>query len=165
MTAAIVSAERLRELLHYDPETGHFTRLVSRPHSKVGDVAGCLNNQGYHRICIDYRDYQAHRLAWLYVHGVWPAHQIDHIDLDRANNRLANLREATKAQNSQNLRDARANSKSGFLGVSQSKQAGKWRARIMLDGKEYRLGRFASADLAHAAYVQAKRELHPMGTI
>lgn len=103
-----------------------------------------------------------HRLAWLYVHGEWPTEQIDHINQNPVDNRIANLRPADKSQNVQNI-DA-AYGSSGYRGVSFDSRCGdgnSWRARIMVDGKSHSLGYYATAEEAHDAYLAAKRELHP----
>ena len=105
-----LTAERLREVLAYDPDTGVFTwKARTSPFSRVnvGDVAGNLRRDGYIEICVDGRKHQSHRLAWLYVYGEWPADQIDHINGIRTDNRIANLREANNAENHHNLRKAR----------------------------------------------------------
>jgi HNH endonuclease len=88
-----LTAERLRERLHYDAETGVFTRRVGSSNARAGDVAGSVHSTGYVRISIDGGKYTAHCLAWFYVHGVWPSDQIDHINRNRSDNRIANLRE------------------------------------------------------------------------
>ena len=95
----MLTQERLKELLEYDPETGFFTRLIGRsgPRARSGDVAGCDNGQGYIRIYVDGRPYKGHRLAWFYVHGAWPR-EIDHINGDKSDNKLANLRPATRSR-------------------------------------------------------------------
>jgi len=163
---SLLTAERLRELLHYDPETGVFIWLVStNGRIRVGDVAGHLTAAGYRRIKIDGRCYFSQRLAWLYVHGVFPFNQSDHRNGQRDDNRLCNLRDVDHSGNMQNRRRAHLQNKSGFLGVSLDKQRGKWTAIIQANGKKRNLGRFTSPELAHAAYLKAKRELHPMGTI
>ena len=162
-TNSTLSAERLRELLHYEPTTGAFTRLQQRGSAKVGDHAGCMGNHGYTRILIDGVSYLCHRLAWLYVYGIWPDDQIDHRDGNRLNNRIANLREATYTENSHNLHKAQRNSKSGLLGVTDVN--GKWGARIMSFGKQRRLGVFKTKEEASAAYIEAKRVLHPFAAI
>src|SRR5262245_57095359 len=96
----MVTRERLLELLEYDPETALLTWKQDRGgKAKTGIVAGRLAANGYIDITIDSRRYKAHRLAWLYVHGEWPPEEIDHRDLDKANNRLANLRPASHQQN------------------------------------------------------------------
>src|SRR5260370_40019772 len=95
-----LTQERLHSLLDYDPDSGVFRWKCSCDHGRrgrrsAGDVAGGWaggRNSAYWMIGIDYRRYLAHRLAWFYVHGEWPPHQIDHIDLDKTNNTLVNLR-------------------------------------------------------------------------
>ena len=150
---------RLRELLSYDPATGVFVRLVRSRGCRVGDVAGCRNKNGYVRITVDRKLYFAHRLAWLYVHGAWPVDGIDHINRDPSDNRLANLREATTAENLQNQRIPKNNT-SGFIGVSWHHPAKKWQAYIKLNGKNRYLGHFTDPAEAYAAYREAKARLH-----
>lgn len=151
----MLTDERLREVLHYDPMTGDFTRLVGTARRvNVGDIAGSTNGQGYREIMIDRRRYLSHRLAWLYMTGRWPIAQIDHIDIDRANNRWANLREASRSQNQGNTRVPSTNT-SGFKGVSLDKESRKWRAQIRAGGKKRWLGSFNTPDAAHAAYCAA----------
>jgi len=159
----MITQARLKSLLHYDPETGVFTNIARRIGIVVGSVAGYLNCGGYRYIGVDRSYYAAHRLAWLYVHGAWPTNQIDHIDGNRSNNVLTNLREATHAENSQNQRKARADSSSGFLGVSQVRK--RWYARIVVHRKLRHLGAFDTPEEAHLAYLKAKRELHSTCTI
>ena len=167
MASNIVTADRVRELFNYDPRTGIFTRLVCvNGKAKTGDVAGCPASGGYLRISVDGRTYAAHRLAWLYIHGVWPSAEIDHINCQPADNRLNNLRECSRSENMQNSQRARSSNKaSGLLGVSWDERKGRWRAEIAVKGKRHRLGRFATPELAHAAYILAKRQLHPMGML
>lgn len=157
-----LTAERLRELLAYDPGTGTFTwRVRSARRIKVGDAAGCDNGYGYLRIRIDGVEHKAHRLAWLYVNGLWPVSQIDHINGLRDDNRIGNLRDVSQSVNSQNLRSATAQNKSsGLLGVSWHKRDSRWVAQINIDGKKHHLGYFNTAELAYAAYLEAKREFH-----
>lgn len=155
--------QRVRELLHYNRRTGVFTWRVTLGSAPAGSVAGYTRTGGYRGVGIDGHTHLAHRLAWLYVHGVWPTDQIDHRNGVRSDNRLANLREATRSLNGQNQRNPQVGSESGFLGVSRSRK--KWRAHIMVDSIPYCLGSFATPEEAHAAYVQAKREHHPGGTL
>lgn len=124
-----ITATRLRELLHYDPETGLFTWKVARQGTRAGAFAGALNH-GYLRITIDWRHYPAHRLAWLYMTGEWPADLIDHINLVSDDNRFVNLRQATRAQNMHNSARPRTNT-SGVKGVSR--YAGRWKAQIKVN--------------------------------
>ena len=160
-----LTAELAREILDYDPDTGVFRWKVTnkRSHASAGSLAGCLHSTGYWYIQVDGRNYRAHRLAWLITHGTFPADQIDHRDGDRANNRLANLREVTNAGNQQNQRRARSDSTTGLLGVSPEKNG--FKARIRVDRKTRYLGHFGTPEQAHAAYLDAKRQLHPMGTL
>lgn len=166
MAKANVTAQRLRELLHYDPETGVFTwrvRLSNRV--KVGGVAGTVNTWGRAQIAIARNFYYAHRLAWLHIHGEWPAQEIDHIDGDPLNNRIANLRDVGRVTNQQNLRKAAQRNRAGMLGALWHGQNKAWRARIMVDGKSISLGCFKTPEEAHAAYIEAKRRLHKGCTI
>jgi hypothetical protein len=152
-----LSAERLREILHYDPETGVWTwRMRASRFSRVriGALAGCLNGGGYWQIAVDGCVYLAHRLAWLYTKGEWPASDLDHEDLDRSANRWDNLRLATKSQNAANTR-ARSNNKSGLKGASRYNRNGKWQSGIVVGGKRIFLGLFDTAEEAHVAYVAA----------
>ncbi len=155
-----LTADRLRELLSYDAEAGKFTWLARTSKSvKIGKVAGSPHNHGYWRIRVDGRLYQAHRLAWLYVTGSWPVDQLDHVNGKRDDNRIANLREATNAENGQN-RAKYSNNTSGFTGVYWHRVSGSWNARIKLDGQERSLGYFPTAEAAGAAYLQAKANMH-----
>lgn len=168
MAKCHLTAARLRELFHYDDQTGVFVRLVDvgsrASFNKAGTRAGCVNKRiGYILIGIDGRDYYAHRLAWLWVHGKWPLHQIDHINGNRADNRLENLRDVTKAQNMQNLKRSRKDSSTGLLGVVPSK--GRFTSVIFVNKVTHRLGTFDTPEQAHAAYIEAKRRLHPGGTL
>jgi HNH endonuclease/AP2 domain len=161
-----ITAEQLRSQLKYDPETGVFVRLVAIGSSvKVGDIAGATTYFGYRAISVFGRLYKSHRLAWLYVYGQWPIGRLDHWDGDRMNNAIANLREATKTQNAQNLKTAHRDNKSGLIGVTWDQSRELWQSRIRADGKQMHLGRFATPEDAHQAYLAAKHRLHPFGTI
>jgi hypothetical protein len=153
---ADITAERVRQLLHYDAETG---QLVWR-HS--GKVAGCpAGRAGRLQVHIDGKARYAHRLIWLWVHGEWPAGQIDHINGDKHDNRIENLRVLSgTAENKQNQSRAYRNNRYGVLGVSRASN-GRWRARIMVDGKSVSLGTFETCDEAADEYRAAKRRLHP----
>ena len=154
-------AERLRELMHYDPETGVFTRLISTSqNTNVGDTPGGIGNHGYIQFGVEGVIYLAHRLAWLYTHGEFPGAYIDHIDRDKTNNILSNLREATNSQNQQNQRPKRASNKTGLLGVSYNVHARRYSAQIGVCGKKIHLGLFNTAQEAHEAYLIKKREVH-----
>lgn len=155
--------ERLRELLHYDPDLGWFMRKVGRCRWREGEVAGALNEDGYVVIKLDDVQHAAHRLAWLYMTGSWPSQHIDHIDGQRSNNAFINLRDVTKSINAQNMRKARIDSTSGFLGASRHKKG--WQAQLQVGGVLHYLGFYGTAEAAHAAYVAAKRRLHAGSTI
>ena len=166
MVQEILTAQRLRELLHYDPETGVFTRLRPSSGRKPADgQAGFISAEGYRRIWVAGCAQQAHRLAWLWVHGAWPTHGLDHIDGDPSNNRIDNLRDVSAAINSQNRKSPCKGSKSGFLGVSWCAARKRWRAAIWVDGKFAHLGYYATQQLGHNAYLAAKRRDHAGCTI
>lgn len=165
MDQPIITAARLREVLHYNPITGVFTwRVRTSTCVQVGDVAGGSGSGGYIDIRIDGRKHGAHRLAWLYMTGELPEHEIDHENTCRSDNRWDNLRDATHAQNMQNLRKAPSHNTSGFLGVSEDRR-GLWRAQIMVGGRNKSLGYHQTQELAHAAYLEAKARLHPFQTL
>lgn len=154
-----LTAERLRERLHYNPETGIFTwrqRNCSRGPDRTGQIAGTRSKK-YIVICVDWVYYPANRLAWLYVHGRWPDGYLDHWDLDGTNNRIKNLRPATMSQNLCNIERHRDNT-SGLKGVSRHQN--KWRARISIDQRYVHLGCFCTAEEAHASYAAAARQYH-----
>jgi hypothetical protein len=152
---------RLKELLSYDSEAGHFTWLQNRGFRAVaGARAGYKTKLGYIKMHVDLKLQYAHRLAWLYTTGHWPTHEIDHINGDPSDNRIANLREATRQQNTRNQRIGTRN-KSGYKGASWNKRDGVWRAFISRNGKTRHLGTFETAEQAHSAYCRAAKELAP----
>ncbi len=113
-----LTADRLRTLLSYNPETGVFTRNIRTSNRiNVGDVAGSATEGGYWAIKIDGKSIKSHRLAWLYTYGCWPTNEIDHINGDPADNRIENLRDVSHEHNTQNTRRPRIDNASGFLGV------------------------------------------------
>lgn len=149
-----LTPERLRTLLHYDEATGRFTRLVDQGRYAAGGRAGTVDShEGYRRVGVDGVLYREHRLAWLYVHGEWPALEVDHINGDRADNRFVNLRLATRIDNTRNRGRGRNNT-SGIKGVSRKAQ-NKWTATITLGGKNKYLGSFATREEAATAYASA----------
>ena len=153
--------EALRSALSYDPVTGQF---VWRTGHRAGREAGRINRRrGYRYIGLGGRCYMAHRLAWFYVHGRWPVADIDHINRDRTDNRLANLREATRTENLRNTGCHRDNP-TGRKGVSYDRARNRWAARIFLNGRTVHLGRFATPDAAQQAYIAAAAEAHGQTT-
>jgi hypothetical protein len=142
-----LTADGLRERLHYAKDTGVWTRLRGGKGARIGDVAGHTNVSGYREISVAGRVYKEHRLAYLYMTGEWPKHQIDHINGDPSDNRWLNLREATASKNQANSWGANGQWKGA------ERVRGKWRARIKVNGKDRHLGMFdtrANAALAHA---------------
>ncbi|BAE72736.1 HNH endonuclease family protein [Xanthomonas phage OP1] len=149
------------QLLAYDPETGELRwKMSTNRRIKAGSGAGCVGGNGYLQVKVHGKMYQAHRLAWLLHTGKWPSQQLDHIDGCKTNNRISNLRECSNAENQQN-RGKSSNNTSGVPGVYWHKEAKKWRARIMLDGKQISLGLFNTLEEAAAAREAAKAQHHP----
>jgi hypothetical protein len=164
MNKSSLTQQRLMQAYHYDPETGLFRRIGSKGPERIGTIPKVKGN-GYLNIGLDYNVYRAHRLAWLYVHGSWPDGQIDHINGDKLDNRISNLRVATTSQNKQNMRKARSDSRSGLIGATWYSKYGKWRAAIQVDGKKRHLGYFDTAEEAHKAFIEQKRLHHEFCTI
>ena len=153
-----ITQERLKQILVYHPETGVFTWRIGRPKASAGAVAGGLNWKGYWMICVDGKKYRAHRLAWLYCYGEMPKVSIDHINHNKLDNRVENLRQVTNSENHRNM-GMQSNNKTGYRGVSYAKERGKFVARIK-DGNVYRgLGYFNCAAAAAIAYAKAKIDL------
>ena len=152
-----LTAEYLRSILHYDPATGIFTwKVGSANQVKAGNIAGSPTGLGYLRIRVQSRPHQAHRLAWLYVYGTWPEDQLDHINRNRSDNRIANLREVTNKQNQQNA-SKRSNNTSGHPGVFWYKKNSKWQAYITHNQKKVHLGCFTDLEAAIAARKAAEK--------
>lgn len=168
-----ISQQDLQERLAYDASTGVFTwRSESRcwggrrVHVTPGQRAGTQRPNGYRLINIDGIPMLEHRLAWMYVYGEWPAGDIDHINGDRSDNRISNLRDVTRQVNLQNMRRPMANKKHGsLLGSAWHASTGKWRALIKSKGRQVSLGYFDTEQAAHDAYLAAKRRLHEGCTI
>lgn len=155
-----ITPEQLREWLTYDAQSGVF-RWNKKPARKivVGSVASNMSGDGYVRIGLLGSRYRAHRLVWLYVYGRWPNVEIDHINNDRADNRLINLRECTRAQNMLNRR-LHKNNTSGFRGVVRDHRTGKWLAQATLGYKTHYLGEFEAIEDAARRHEQFVAEHH-----
>ncbi len=159
----MLTQEELKRQLEYNPDSGVFT--WKEKFSKfgrndiVGRVAGWRSKEGYIIICIGNVDYKAHRLAWLYVHGYFPYEDTDHINMVRDDNRLVNLRPATRTENQFNKPKQRNNT-SGFRGVYWHKGCNKWESYIIANRVRRYLGGFHNKDDAIAAYQAAAKEVH-----
>ena len=156
-----------KEMLDYNPETGLFRWKVSRRGSvKAGDIAGSVRADGYVRLKIAQQGVWAHRLAWLWMYGVWPSHTIDHVNGNPTDNRIRNLRDVPQRTNSENMRSARLRKNGGSLiGAHWSTTWKRWKSSIGINGKTIHIGWFDTEQAAHEAYVSAKRKLHEGCTI
>lgn len=160
----MLTYQRLKELVSYNPETGIFTNISPRKKIRVGEVAGALDkSNGYIKLTIDKRHYYAHRLAFMFMTEGMPDDVVDHINGDRIDNRWCNLRNASRSLNQQNQRFAPKHGKSGLMGAHQKRS--KWSSHIYVSGKKIGLGVFDTAESAHDAYIQAKRKMHEGCTI
>ena len=155
----MIAQDELKNVLHYNPETGIFTWRVNRGPAKIGDVSGCPDKSGYIVIGLSGKRYKAHRLSWLYCYGEFPPSQIDHINRVKSDNRIANLRLATNAENKQNTSKQRNNT-SGCTGVYFQKNGGKWIAYIKLNNRQIYLGIYNTKEEAILARSSAKKGLH-----
>jgi hypothetical protein len=151
------------EYLKYYPNTGLFYWIKNTGKKNANSLAGSYMSKGYKQIGFKGKMVLAHRLAWFFEYGVFPAFDIDHVNGNKDDNSIINLRECTNAQNSQNETKARINNLTGFLGVIRN--GDRYLSRITLNGKGIRLGLFNTAQEAHEAYLKAKRELHEFCTI
>ncbi len=157
-----ITQEHLKEILHYDPETGVFTwRECLSIRGRIGHRAGWTDKRGYVFIRAHGKLMSAHRLAWLYVHGYWPKGDIDHVDGNPSNNSLLNLREATRSENNQN-RSKFGRGVTGLIGVGHNPKCTRnpFQAAIRVLGRRIYIGSFPTKEDAHRAYMQAKAELH-----
>lgn len=156
----MLTHEDISEILEYHPEVGGSCLVWKKRQAKntiVGARAGRRHYSGYWEIRAYYKLHKAHRLVWLLNTKEWPKCNIDHIDGDPSNNRIENLRQCTQSENNQNQIAQRSHRR---LPIGVSTRGGKFRARIMLHGKERQLGMFKTPEEAHAAYLKAKARLH-----
>lgn len=143
----MITPKELKEQLNYDKFTGVFTWKHSKSGNKgAGSVAGNIDKNGYTKIVVNGKDYKAHRLAWLYMHGDFPD-MLDHINGVRTDNSIFNLRECNKSQNAYNQK-LRSDTISGVKGVGWYKRTGKWRVRIYIDGIRKCFGYYDDLDAA-----------------
>lgn len=163
-----INIEELKEILRYEPETGFLYwkirketshQIASFNKTKAGKRAGYLRKN---RETIPFKHYgeiQSSRIAWALYHGEWSKKEIDHINGNSADNRIVNLREATRSQNAIN-RSKQSNNRSGYKGVWKRKNLNSWVAQICVNKKNIRIGSFDSPEKAYAAYVEAAKKYH-----
>ena len=154
----LLTADQVRLLIDYDPDTGAMTRKVESMGYRKGAKGGYKDVHGYARIEINGVTYRAHRVAWLHYYGEWPRGAIDHINGDRLDNSIKNLRVASPSVNSQNIGN-RADNQTGYKGVRINGSG--WSASIRVNNKRIHLGTYKTPEEAYAVYVAAKDELHP----
>lgn len=168
----MLTQKQVKELFDYDPVTGHLIWKVNTSVKKfIGKIAGALHSNGYIDVQVYGKKYKAHRLVWVWHNSDFTKNEIDHINGVRDDNRIENLREATKSENQQNQKRPRKTNKSGYLGVSALNNG--WIAQIIdpnkkiIDPNKKRLylGYFDTPEKAYKAYLLKKRELHPFGTL
>ena len=149
--------EELKQVLRYEPNTGLLFWTDYAHKSVRGKQAGTLN-RGYIVVMYKAKFYKAHRLAWLLAHGQWPQKHIDHINGQKSDNRLSNLRDVDDMLNQQNRYNARVDSKSGLMGASPYRN--RWKSQIKINGELKYLGVYDTPEIAHAVYMQAKQQHH-----
>lgn len=157
-----LSIDRLQKVVRYDQDTGKFYWIWLSDRNrrvKIGDEAGVVSGNGYRYISVDGRKFLAHRLAWYFVTEEWPPELVDHINGDRDDNRIRNLRLANNRQNTRNS-GKRSTNTSGYKGVSYHAHSGKWVATITSDYLIHPLGKFDTREEAYAVYCEAANRLH-----
>lgn len=154
----MISQDYLKSILSYDELTGDFAWLVCKGRGvKVGMIAGRKGNDGYVGIGMDGKKYPAHILAWVYSYGSIPDGQIDHINHNRSDNRLDNLRDVTRKENQRN-RTLNKNNTSGFCGITKTTKSERWQVQVGINGKSVYVGCFKSKDEAVKARDKAYKE-------
>jgi hypothetical protein len=154
-----ITVAQVRDLFSYDTQAGV---LLWRKHSRpacVGQPVPVYCDRGYQKTRVNRVWCRVHRLIWMVWYGEDAPAMIDHVDGDRSNNRIENLRATDAFLNQQNRREAERGSKVALLGVSVTR-TGKYRAKIRHHSREVYLGMFDTADAAHKAYLKAKKDLH-----
>lgn len=153
-----LDVKQLFDFLHYDPETGVFIWKVNTARSgRIGEIAGNVNRRGYRSIWINGLQFSAHRVAWAMSYGEWPELDVDHINQNKSDNSICNLRHANRSENMFN-RGKNKNNTSGIKGVTFCKRTGKWRAQITLNRKSIKIGRFETKEDASHAYLETAKK-------
>jgi hypothetical protein len=163
MKHPIHTPQELAEKLAYNPEIGELVWKKLRNSKRIGEKANATDIAGYIQINISGNVYKGHRVAWAIYHGQWPSGMIDHINGNRSDNRISNLRDCDHQTNCQNMRIGSCKNTTGYIGVHINKncsEKNKYRAKIHYNGKQIHLGGYPTAELAHQAYLEAKRKLH-----
>jgi hypothetical protein len=157
----MLTQQRLKEKLEYNPETGLFKWIVKPAgNCKDGWFEGSKSSNRYLNICVDGTIYLAHRLAWLYVYGSWPSKVIDHKDGNTYNNKLNNIRDVSLYANQHNLQKPPTTNKSGYIGVSWKSKQKQWIAQISYNGVKKYLGGYSTPEEASTVYQLAKELYH-----
>ena len=154
--------EYLREMFDYNPSTGDVVwKVKTSIRNKIGEKVGTLNKSGYYIVTINYKRYRLHRLIWVYIHGGVPnTMDIDHVNGVGSDNRLENLRIATRSQNNSNIGRRKSATTSKYKGVCFDKSRNKWTAQMDNLGKHHNLGRFDNEEDAYSAYCEAAKKMH-----
>ena len=155
----MITQQQLKSLFYYDKLNGIFICIKPVGKLKQGNIVGNKNHDGYVRLKINYKSYQLHRLAWLYVYGEFPKNEIDHINGIRYDNRIENLREATSSENARN-KNASPRNTSNFKGVTYHKKSNKWQAQASHNNKAHYLGLFESKEMAYKEYCNFVKNNH-----
>ena len=156
MAHSILTQELVQSLFEY--KDGKLYWKVNKGRVKIGDKTGSLHHSGYLFIQINSKTYLAHRVIFLYHHGFLPQY-IDHIDGNKSNNKIENLREATRHQNSFNTKLYKTNT-SGIKGVNWSKSAKKWEVRVQINNKRKCFGIYENNELAELVAIEARNKYH-----
>ena len=158
----MITQERLKQLVVYNPSTGHLICAMNRKGSKnkIGDVLGSKTKSGHVELSLDGRRYFVRRLAFVYMTGEEPKGVVDHINRDPGDNRWANLREVTQVENGHNQNRLPERNSTGYVGVHRCN--GKYRAKVVIGQRQVHLGTYDEPDLAAAAYAAAKAQLQPV---
>lgn len=152
----MITAERIRALLDYDPKSGSLLWRIDKGRSRIGDIAGSRRSDGYIRLKLDQRSYLCHRLIWLLVTGKWPG-ELDHVNGCPEDNRIENLRECSRSQNLANRSSGRT---SKLIPKGVSRRRTRYRARIKVDGHEVYLGTYETETEASSSYKKAALEYY-----